>query len=190
LLHVRSPRFFNSSGEHIFFVRGYPPNIGRKESFRRILSARPHQPGSAKYYRRLTDEMKATVANYDINRNERTFLSLAREGRLDTSVSSSVYVAYKQFRDRGHGPEVCSGMALFTMKSFVLEETHMFLKIISEEIWDVESGLKPAIMIGNSEVGMGAFRSKPFIFRKPCTKRSDRLPGEKFPARAYSSHRV
>src|SRR5262245_23705805 len=33
------------------------------------------------------------------------------------------------------------------MKSFVLEETHMFLKIISEEIRDVESGLKAGILI-------------------------------------------
>ena len=54
----------------------------------------------------------------------------------------------KSFPVRGKG-EV-------TIKSFVLEETHMYLKIILEEIWDVESGLKAGIMIGNSEVGMGS----------------------------------
>jgi hypothetical protein len=55
------------------------------------------------------------------------------------------------------------------MRSFVLEETHMFLKIVSEEIWDAESGLKAGIMIGNSEVGMGSVSVEPFVFRKPCT---------------------
>jgi hypothetical protein len=59
--------------------------------------------------------------------------------------------------------------ATLSVKSFVLEETHMFLKIISEEIWDVESGLKAGIMIGNSEVGMGSVSVEPFVFRKPCT---------------------
>jgi hypothetical protein len=40
---------------------------------------------------------------------------------------------------------------------------------LSEEIWDVESGLKAGIMIGNSEVGMGSVSVEPFVFRKPCT---------------------
>jgi len=61
------------------------------------------------------------------------------------------------------------GNGALTMKSFDLEETHMFLKIISEEIWDVESGLKAGIMIGNSEVGMESVSVEPFVFRKPCT---------------------
>ncbi len=43
------------------------------------------------------------------------------------------------------------------------------MKIISEEIWDVESGLKAGMMIGNSEVGMGSVSVEPFVFRKPCT---------------------
>src|SRR6266550_2158498 len=62
-----------------------------------------------------------------------------------------------------------SSSGALTMKSFVLEETHMFLKIISEEIWDVESGLKAGIMIRNSEVGIGSVSVEPFVFRKPCT---------------------
>jgi hypothetical protein len=56
-----------------------------------------------------------------------------------------------------------------TVKDFVLEETNMFLKFVSNEIWDVESGLKAGIMIGNSEVGMGSVSVEPFVFRKPCT---------------------
>src|SRR5262249_55293008 len=55
------------------------------------------------------------------------------------------------------------------VKSFVLEETHMFLKIISEDIVDREAGLKAGIIIGNSEVGMGSISVEPFVFRKPCT---------------------
>jgi len=55
------------------------------------------------------------------------------------------------------------------VKSFVLEETHMFLKIISEDIVDRGAGLKAGIMIGNSEVGMGSVSVEPFVFRKPCT---------------------
>jgi hypothetical protein len=50
-----------------------------------------------------------------------------------------------------------------------LEETHMFLKIISDEVWDVETGLKSGIMIGNSGVGIGSVWVEPFVFRKPCT---------------------
>ena len=44
------------------------------------------------------------------------------------------------------------------MNSFVLEETHMFLKIISEDIVDRGAGLKAGIMIGNSESEWEAFR--------------------------------
>src|SRR5215475_10795702 len=53
--------------------------------------------------------------------------------------------------------------------AFVLEETHMFLKIISKDIVDCGAGLKAGIMIGNSEVGMGSVSVEPFVFRKPCT---------------------
>jgi hypothetical protein len=40
-----------------------------------------------KYYRRLPDEMKATVANFDIGRLDGNFVFSARQGRLDTRVS-------------------------------------------------------------------------------------------------------
>ena len=48
------------------------------------------------------------------------------------------------------------------VNSFVLEETHMFLKIISEDIVDRGAGL----MTGNSEVRMGSVSVEPFVFRK------------------------
>jgi hypothetical protein len=81
---------------------------------------------------------------------------------------SAEYVAYNNSEIAETVESLLENGAL-TMKSFVLEETHMFLKIISEEIWDVESGLKAGIMIANSEVGMGSVSVEPFVFRKPCT---------------------
>ena len=55
------------------------------------------------------------------------------------------------------------------VKSLVLEETHLFLKIISEDVVDTASGLKAGVMIGNSEVGMGSVSIEPFVFRLACT---------------------
>ena len=40
----------------------------------------------------------------------------------------------------------------------------MFLKIISEDIVYRGAGLKPDIMIDNSEVGMGSVSAEPFVF--------------------------
>lgn len=121
-----------------------------------------------KYYRRLPDEMKATVANFDIGRlNGHSYL-LRGKGEWVRAFLSDEYVAY----NNSEIAETVQGLltkADVSMKSFVLEETNMFLKIISEEIWDVESGLKAGIMIGNSEVGMGSVSVEPFVFRKPCT---------------------
>jgi len=87
---------------------------------------------------------------------------------LDTGVSLGGIVAYNN-SEIADTVQSLLGNGALTMKSFVLEETHMFLKIISEEIWDVEFGLKAGIMIGNSEVGMGSVSVEPFVFRKPCT---------------------
>ena len=121
-----------------------------------------------KYYRRLPDEMKATVANFDIGRlNGHSYL-LRGKGEWVGAFLSDEYVAY----NNSEIAETVQGLltkADVSMKSFVLEETNMFLKIIFEEIWDVESGLKAGIMIGNSEVGMGSVSVEPFVFRKPCT---------------------
>jgi hypothetical protein len=81
---------------------------------------------------------------------------------------SEEYIAYNNSEIAGTVQSLL-GKGALSMRSFVLEETHMFLKIISEDIWDVESGLKAGIMIGNSEVGMGSVSVEPFVFRKPCT---------------------
>jgi hypothetical protein len=121
-----------------------------------------------KYYRRLPDEMKATVANYDINRMNGHSYLLRGKGEWIRAFLSAEYVAYNN-SEIAETVQSLLGNGALTMKSFVLEETHMFLKIISEEIWDVESGLKAGIMIGNSEVGMGSVSVEPFVFRKPCT---------------------
>jgi len=121
-----------------------------------------------KYYRRLPDEMKATVANFDIGRlNAHSYL-LRGKGDWIRAFLSAEYVAYNN-SEIAETVQSLLGNGALTMKSFVLEETHMFLKIISDEIWDVESGLKSGIMIGNSEVGMGSVSVEPFVFRKPCT---------------------
>jgi hypothetical protein len=56
-----------------------------------------------------------------------------------------------------------------SVKSFVLEETHLFLKIISEEIVEYEAGLKAGVMIGNSEVGTASISIEPFVYRLACT---------------------
>jgi hypothetical protein len=121
-----------------------------------------------KYYRRLPDEMKATVANYDIGRlNGNSFL-LRGKGDWIRAFLSADYIAYDNSRIAETAEALLRNGALL-VKSFVLEETHMFLKIVSEDIRDVESGLKAGIMIGNSEVGMGSVSVEPFVFRKPCT---------------------
>jgi len=51
-----------------------------------------------------------------------------------------------------------------SVKSFVLEETHLFLKVISDEIVDRDSGLKAGVMIGNSEVGTASISIEPFVY--------------------------
>src|SRR6266478_2239728 len=121
-----------------------------------------------RYFRRLPDEMKITVANYDLRRLKGTSFLVRRKGDWIRAFLSSEYVVYNN-SEIAETVESLLGNGALTMKSFVLEETHMFLKIISEEIWDVQSGLKAGIMIGNSEVGMGSVSVEPFVFRKPCT---------------------
>jgi hypothetical protein len=42
-------------------------------------------------------------------------------------------------------------------------------RLFSEEIVDLESGLKAGIMIGNSEVGTARISIEPFVYRLSCT---------------------
>ncbi len=108
------------------------------------------------------------MANYDLNRqNGKSFLLRGKEDWIRAFLSAE-YVAYNN-SEIAETVEGLLAKGALTMKSFVLEETHMFFKIISDEIWDVDSGLKAGIMIGNSEVGMGSVSVEPFVFRKPCT---------------------
>ena len=121
-----------------------------------------------KYYRRLPDEMKATVANFDIGRLNGNSYFLRGKGDWIRAFLSAEYVAYNN-SEIAQTAESLLRNGVLEVKSFVLEETHMFLKIISEDIVDREAGLKAGIMIGNSEVGMGSVSVEPFVFRKPCT---------------------
>ena len=121
-----------------------------------------------RYFRRLPDEMKMTVANFDLRRLKGTSFFVRGKGEWVCAFLSAEYVAYNNSEIAQTAESLLRNAAL-SVKSFVLEETHMFLKIISEDIHDLESGLKAGIMIGNSEVGMGSVSVEPFVFRKPCT---------------------
>ena len=91
------------------------------------------------YYRRLPNELRATVANYDLRRLKDNAYLLRGKGSRVRAFLSSDYVAY----NNGHVAETVKELlkgASVAVKSFVLEETHLFVKIISEEI--VDSGLK------------------------------------------------
>lgn len=120
------------------------------------------------YYRRLPAEMKATVANFDLGRlGERPLLLRGKATHL-RAVLSGEYVAY----DNRHVAETVESLVrsdVIRVKSFVLEETHCYLKIVSDELYEPVAGLKAGIMIGNSEVGMGSVSVEPFVFRKACT---------------------
>jgi hypothetical protein len=122
----------------------------------------------APYYRRLPSEMKATVANFDLQRmSERPFL-LRGKGTHVRAVLSGEYVAYNNSAIAETVESLLRSEGL-QIKSFVLEETNCFLKIVSDELLESASGLKAGIMIGNSEVGMGSVSVEPFVFRKACT---------------------
>src|SRR5215471_3893259 len=121
-----------------------------------------------RYFRRLPDEMKIVVANYDLGRLKGTSFLVRGKDQWIRAFLSAEYVAYNNCEIAQTAESLLRNGAL-DVKSFVLEETHMFLKIISEDIVDRETGLKAGIMIGNSEVGMGSVSVEPFVFRKSCT---------------------
>ncbi len=121
-----------------------------------------------RYYRRLPDEMKALVANFDLKRHNEHSFFLRGKGQWIRAFLSGDYIAYNNAEIAETAQNLLTDTGL-VMKDFVLEETNFFLKIISEELVDRGSGLKAGIMIGNSEVGMGSVSVEPFVFRKPCT---------------------
>lgn len=122
----------------------------------------------ALYYRRLPCAMKATVANYDMGRFKDKSYLLRGKGDWIRAFLSADYTPYdnKQIADT---VQSLLGNGTFSIKDFVLEETNLYLKLVSEEIVDRGTGLKAGIMIGNSEVGLGSVSVEPFVFRKPCT---------------------
>lgn len=93
---------------------------------------------------------------------------MSGKGEWIRAFLSAEYLAYNNSEIAQTAESLLRNEAL-SVKSFVLEESHMFLKIISEDIVDRGAGLKAGIMIGNSEVGMGSISVEPFVFRKPCT---------------------
>ena len=110
-----------------------------------------------RYFRRLPDEMKIVVANYDLERLKGTSFLVRGKGQWIRAFLSTEYVAYNNSEIAQTAESLLRNGAL-DVKSFVLEETHMFLKIISEDIVDRGAGLKAGIMIGNSESEWEAFR--------------------------------
>ncbi len=120
------------------------------------------------YYRRLPTELRATVANYDLGRLPENAYLLRGKDEWVRAFLSADYVAYNNGNVAETVKELLKG-ANVSVKSFVLEETHLFLKIISDEIVDSATGLKAGIMIGNSEVGLGSISVEPFLYRKACT---------------------
>ena len=121
-----------------------------------------------RYYRRLPDDLKIILGNHELQRLKGTSFLIRGKGSWTRAFLSAEYVVYNNC-EIAQTVEGLLAKGNVSVKGFVLEETNMFLKIVSEEIWDVESGLKAGIMIGNSEVGMGSVSVEPFVFRKPCT---------------------
>jgi Domain of unknown function (DUF932) len=120
------------------------------------------------YYRRLPDEIRATVANYDFGRLKDNAYLLRGKDEWVRAFLSTDYVAYNNAEIAETVKELLKG-ANATTKSFVLEETHLYLKVISDDLVDRDSGLKAGVMIGNSEVGLGSVSVEPFVFRLACT---------------------
>ncbi len=120
------------------------------------------------YYRRLPGKVKAIVANYDLGRFSRNSFLLRGKGDWVRAILSGQYVSYDNTQI-AETVQALLGQAAVTVKAFVLEETHMFLKIVTEDIFLPQDGLKAGVMIGNSEVGLGSISVEPFVFRKACT---------------------
>jgi len=120
------------------------------------------------YYRRLPGEVKAVVANYDLNRLQVDTFLLRGKGEWIRAFLSGQYVVYNNTQI-AETVQALLGQAAVWVKTFVLEETHMFLKIVTEDIFLPKDGLKAGVMIGNSEVGLGSVSVEPFVFRKACT---------------------
>jgi hypothetical protein len=120
------------------------------------------------YYRRLPGELRAALANHDLDRLKENAYLLRGKDEWVRAFLSTDYVAYNNAHVSETVQELLKG-ANVTVKSFVLEETHLYLKVVSDDLVDPDYGLKAGIMIGNSEVGLGSVSVEPFVFRLACT---------------------
>src|SRR5216683_1599205 len=107
------------------------------------------------YYRRLPRELQAAVANHDLGRLSDNAYLLRGKDEWVRAFLSTDYIAYNNAHMAEMVKELLRG-ANVTVKSFVLEETHLYLKVISDDLVDPRSELKAGVMIGNSEVGLGS----------------------------------
>src|SRR6266542_6633437 len=87
----------------------------------------------ARYFRRLPGEMRALVANYDLSRQDGKSFLLRGKGEWIRAFLSAEYIAYNNTQIADTAESLLRNAAL-SVKSFVLEETRMFLKIVAEDI--------------------------------------------------------
>jgi hypothetical protein len=120
------------------------------------------------YYRRLPHALQAALANHDFGRLKDNAYLLRGKDEWVRAFLSTDYVAYNNLHVADTVKSLLEG-ANISVKSFVLEETHLYLKVISDDIVDRDSGLKAGVMIGNSEVGLGSVSVEPFVYRLACT---------------------
>ena len=78
-----------------------------------------------RYFRRLPAEMKIIVANYALPRLKGTSCLVRRKGDWIRAFLSSEYEVYNN-SEIAETVQSLLGNGALTMKSFVLEETHMF----------------------------------------------------------------
>lgn len=122
----------------------------------------------ARYFKRLPKEMQAQLANYDLGRLDDSTFLMRGKGQAIRAVLSDKYVAYnnRQVIEAVSAAIAGDGLAV---KSFVLEERFMFIKLVSVTLADEVLELKTGVMITNSEVGCAQVAVEPFLYRKPCT---------------------
>lgn len=108
------------------------------------------------------------MANFDLERLSEDSFLLRGKGEWGRAFLSGQYVVYNnaQITETVQG---LLGQTAVWVKTFILEETNMLLKIVTEDILIPRDGLKAVVMIGNSEVGLGSASIEPFVFRKSCT---------------------
>lgn len=120
------------------------------------------------YFKRLPGEMQAELANYDLTREADAGYLIRGKGTAIRAVLSDRYVPYnnRQVSEAVEATVAGNGLAV---RSFMLEDVGMFLKLTSKALTDRDLELKAGAMIGNSEVGFAQVTVEPFLYRRPCT---------------------